>query len=474
MRRLWLVTLLAGLWLVLTAGTLAAQSSGIPDGGPSEHAQGTINGDVYTVVWGDTIFSIARRFGVGEQALMDRNNIRSPYRLLAGTRIIIPGRGPGPVLCPTPSLSITNPAPGSRVGVTFNVGGSGCGLPAGTLVVRVLDSRGVEVSRVTTSLIGPDVGAGGQGAFNTTLTAPGAQGPTLTLLASSGNVQASPVVVNVEGPGMCASPLLSIFDPAEGAGVPASFTVRGEAGFNCTVTLTARDPGGRQLGVANATTFQGTTWATTLALQGGIAPGTEVIIDASTNGGGATARRVRFGSIAPATLSITTPPPNTALPAIFEVSGFGSGLVDGIVVVRAISDSQGVLAGLTTSVGAGGQGSFNVALTVNTVTRGHIEAFNPATGVRTSVPVTFNGGSSGATFRNLAEGQCWLMPNSNAPAFTNPDGTQVRTLSSNWLSTRRVVRFGGQLWYVIPGADASALDEGVRAAAVSLSGDCGL
>ena len=114
------------------------------------------------------------------------------------------------------------------------------------------------------------------------------------------------------------------------------------------------------------------------------------------------------------------------------------------------------------------------ALTVNTVTRGHIEAFNPATGVRTSVPVTFNGGSSGATFRNLAEGQCWLMPNSNAPAFTNPDGTQVRTLSSNWLSTRRVVRFGGQLWYVIPGADASALDEWVRAADVSLSGDCGL
>ena len=477
MRKRLIVTLLVGLWLVLAAGPLAAQTPGVYDRGWSPHAQGTVNGNMYTVVWGDTVFSIARRFGVAESTLMNTNGIPSPYRLQAGQPIIIPGLGPGPGPnpCPSPFLAITNPASGALVGVTFNVSGSGCGLPAGTVLIRALDSRGVEVSQVTAPLSA--AGAGGQGGFNVTMTAPAAQGPTLTLLASSGSIQSSPVVVNVDGGGvgMCTSALLSIFEPAEGASVPATFAVRGEAGFNCTVTLTARDTGGRQLGAASAGAFQGTTWATTLALQGGIAPGTEVWIDARTNGGGALQRRVRFGSAPQAAISLSAPAPNASLPATFDVTGFGSGLGDGTVIIRAIGDSQGVLIEQPSSVGPTGQGNFTARLTVNLSTAGRIEAFNPATGARTSIPVVFNSSSGGAPFRDLPQGQCALfVPSNNVAAFTNPDGALVRTLPSTWFDTRRVVRFGGQLWYVIPGSGANGLDEWVRGVDVSPNGNCGL
>lgn len=117
MRKRLIVTLLVGLWLVLAAGPLAAQTPGVYDRGWSPHAQGTVNGNMYTVVWGDTVFSIARRFGVAESTLMNTNGIPSPYRLQAGQPIIIPGLGPGPGPnpCPSPFLAITNrrPAPWS-------------------------------------------------------------------------------------------------------------------------------------------------------------------------------------------------------------------------------------------------------------------------------------------------------------------------------------------------------------------------
>ncbi|MEZ4558272.1 MAG: LysM peptidoglycan-binding domain-containing protein [Caldilineaceae bacterium] len=50
-----------------------------------EHAQGTINGNQYYVVRGDTIFSIARRFGVSEYELMRVNGVHNPHFLRAGS-----------------------------------------------------------------------------------------------------------------------------------------------------------------------------------------------------------------------------------------------------------------------------------------------------------------------------------------------------------------------------------------------------
>ena len=491
MRKSLILMLLAALWL-LAAAPRAAQaagstfsgcppsspSPGIIDNGCTQHAQGPIFGDRYTVIWGDTVFSISRRFNVNGDALMQFNGIPSPYRLLAGQSIRIPGGGPDPRPCPTPFLSISNPAAGASVGTTFPVSGSGCGLFEGNVVIRVLDSRGVQVGEVVTTLSGPNVGIGGQGTYNVTMTVPGAQGPTLTLIAISNGVEYSRVAVNLNGGGVgtCTSPALSIFEPGEGVNVPASFTVRGDAAFNCSVTVTARDGGGRQVGAAPpAGTFQGTQWSTTLALQGGIAPGTDLFIEARTNGGGTALRRVRFGNAPLSSLTITEPGQNASPPVTFWVRGSGTGLGDGRIVVQAIGNNQGVLAQQETTVGPGGQGSFALQLTVTLNTPGRIEAFNPATGQRATVPVIFNGAPVGASYRDLFNGQCSLsIPSNNVPAFTNPDGTQVRTLPSGWMATRRVVRFGGQLWYVIPGSGAGGLDEWVRGSDVQPSGDCAL
>jgi LysM repeat protein len=49
-------------------------------------------GATYTVVAGDTPYSIAQAFGVSTQDLMDLNSIDDPYDLRIGTVLRIPGR----------------------------------------------------------------------------------------------------------------------------------------------------------------------------------------------------------------------------------------------------------------------------------------------------------------------------------------------------------------------------------------------
>jgi LysM repeat protein len=61
------------------------------DRGPSQFAQGTVQGNVYTVAWGDTWFSVAQRFGTTPQAIQQANGLRSNARLFANSRLIIPG-----------------------------------------------------------------------------------------------------------------------------------------------------------------------------------------------------------------------------------------------------------------------------------------------------------------------------------------------------------------------------------------------
>jgi len=99
-------------------------------------------------------------------------------------------------------------------------------------VIRVLDSRGVQVGQAVTTLGGASVGAGGQGTYNVAMSIAGAQGPTLSLLALSNNVEYSRVTVNFTGgavPGQCVSAAVSILEPLEGASVPVSFPIRGDA-----------------------------------------------------------------------------------------------------------------------------------------------------------------------------------------------------------------------------------------------------
>jgi N-acetylmuramoyl-L-alanine amidase len=45
---------------------------------------------VYTVRSGDTLYSIARRFGVTVQALQQRNGLADPNNIKVGQQLIIP------------------------------------------------------------------------------------------------------------------------------------------------------------------------------------------------------------------------------------------------------------------------------------------------------------------------------------------------------------------------------------------------
>lgn len=46
----------------------------------------------YLVKPGDTLWQIARRFGVPLEALIEANNIRNPYSLTPGMKLIIPAK----------------------------------------------------------------------------------------------------------------------------------------------------------------------------------------------------------------------------------------------------------------------------------------------------------------------------------------------------------------------------------------------
>jgi LysM repeat protein len=56
-------------------GNSGGNPNGVYDRGPSTHASGSFNPPYYTVAWGDTIFSITKRFGISEGALRQANNL---------------------------------------------------------------------------------------------------------------------------------------------------------------------------------------------------------------------------------------------------------------------------------------------------------------------------------------------------------------------------------------------------------------
>ena len=78
----------------------------IPTGGvaPSVPAAGT----TYTVKWGDSLSSIAYRYGMTVEALMIANGLTNPNFIYAGQVLVIPGAGsPAPAMPPGPPLAKT-------------------------------------------------------------------------------------------------------------------------------------------------------------------------------------------------------------------------------------------------------------------------------------------------------------------------------------------------------------------------------
>lgn len=86
-------------WAIVAANHIAnpnliyvGQRLCIPGGAPPPPPSG---GSIYIVRRGDTLYSIARRFGVSLQALITANHIRNPNLIYVGQRLIIPGTSGG-------------------------------------------------------------------------------------------------------------------------------------------------------------------------------------------------------------------------------------------------------------------------------------------------------------------------------------------------------------------------------------------
>ena len=144
---------------------------GVYDRGPTTHASGPYNAPYYTVAWGDTLYSIANRFGLSVAALQQANNVGAG--LNAGQVLIIPG-GSGGVKPPQPPVTNAERiyfAPGgisaTRTGVIYNGGAKSyiLGGQAGQALEIGTRSHGdpllvtiVQVNGVSVALNGPNSG----------------------------------------------------------------------------------------------------------------------------------------------------------------------------------------------------------------------------------------------------------------------------------------------------------------------------
>ncbi len=204
--------------------------------GPIQHAMGPLNGNVYTVVHGDTLFSIARRFCTSVEHLAASNGIRHPWRIFAGQRLVAPvptQPTPRPTPQPTPPaqryLTIGFPRPNDVLPPTFTASGTGAGLFEGNVVVTAFTNAGVQLARTATTLQGANVGAGGAGTWTATLTVNVAPGTPGFIEASSPQSNVPAARVNVIYGQQPAGATIAITNPPPNLTLPRTFSVIGTA-----------------------------------------------------------------------------------------------------------------------------------------------------------------------------------------------------------------------------------------------------
>ncbi|MEA3335306.1 MAG: LysM peptidoglycan-binding domain-containing protein [Chloroflexota bacterium] len=271
-------------------------SGGVYDRGPSHHAQGTVVGNTYFVAPGDTMFSIANRFGLTVGQMASANGIANPYLIYAGQRLVIPGFGyptPYPTVYPTPYptphptpqaafITILHPVPGATLPATFTVSGEGAGLYEGNVVVEAWTNTGQLLMQQATTLQGSNVGTGGRGTYSINLTVSVANATAGYIQASSPGSPVAPARVSVTyGGSQPTQAFVTISSPGPGSVLPATFTVSGEGGglVEGNVVVEAWTNYG-QLLLRKATTLQGSSVGTggrgvySVSLTVNAAPGT--------------------------------------------------------------------------------------------------------------------------------------------------------------------------------------------------------
>ncbi|MCC7353443.1 MAG: LysM peptidoglycan-binding domain-containing protein [Anaerolineae bacterium] len=117
----------------------------IPSGNAPNPNPNPGSGAVYYVRRGDTLANIAARYSISLQALMSANGIRNPNLIYVGQRLVIPGRSnPAPAPTPKPQPK-PNPNPGTS-GRWIDIDLSEQRLRAyegNTVVLNVLVSTGI-------------------------------------------------------------------------------------------------------------------------------------------------------------------------------------------------------------------------------------------------------------------------------------------------------------------------------------------
>lgn len=200
--------------------------------GPIPHAMGPLNGNIYTVVAGDTLFSIARRFCTTVNHLAAANGIGHPSLIFVGQRLVVPvGPGPGPSPTPPPQrfLTMSFPVNGSQLPATWTASGTGAGLFEGNVVVTAFTDAGVQLAQVATTLQGANVGAGGAGTWSATLTTNVAAGTRGFIIASSPQSNVPSVRADVFYGQPAPSAAIAITSPTANVLLPRSFNVVGTA-----------------------------------------------------------------------------------------------------------------------------------------------------------------------------------------------------------------------------------------------------
>jgi LysM repeat protein len=452
------------------------------DHGPTLHARGSVYGNIYTVAYGDTTYSVSKRFGLTVDQLVAANGLANPDFIYGGQKLAIPGLGSCPPPPPPPPhrpfITITTPAPGALLPPTFTVSGTGGGLFEGALVVQARNGAGQVLAQQPATLQGADVGAGGQGTYSVQLAVNVSQNTAGTIVAfatspKDGSVVATASVPVTFTPGT-SQPFITIGSPAPGALLPATFTVSGTGGglFEGNVVVRAVNNAGHVL-AEKATTLQGTNVGTggtgtySVQLTVNVAantPGKIIAYSPSPSGSGNLAQAsvpVTFGPGGSRPfITISSPAPGALLPATFTVSGTGGGLFEGGLVVRAQNNAGQILAQQPATlqganVGAGGTGTYSVQLTVNVSQNvaGKIVAYagSPSgSGVlaQASVPVTFS--PSSPAYKDYAPGQCKIQGKPGAPFYAYPGGPQAGYFGSGGtFDAVRGAKVSGAYWYEI-------------------------
>ena len=110
----------------------------------------------YTVLQGEWVYSIARKFGVDPQAIIDLNSLVAPYALTPGQTLKIPGS------CPTGSTPVvvamvTPGGPTITPGGTAAAGGTSYTVQVGEWVYSIARKFGVDPQAIidTNNLVAP-------------------------------------------------------------------------------------------------------------------------------------------------------------------------------------------------------------------------------------------------------------------------------------------------------------------------------